>query len=184
MNGFVDQIVAADPNANVIVLGDVNDFDFSETVHILEGGVMTTLMDTLPLPERYSYVFEGNSQVLDQILVSDNLLTNFPIDYDPVHVNAEFADQASDHDPRSRGSTSAVGRRRSGNRSGGEPDRAPPPTHFASSVARDSRITVTLICPGYSSSCSMSRAIWCERRTAPSSSISPGLTITRISRPA
>jgi predicted extracellular nuclease len=84
----------------VIVLGDVNDFDFSETVQILEGDEMTTLMETLPLAERYSYVFEGNSQVLDQILVSDNLLENFPIDYDPVHVNAEFADQASDHDPQ------------------------------------------------------------------------------------
>jgi uncharacterized protein len=100
VNDFVDQIVAADPNANVIVLGDVNDFDFSETVHILEGGVITTLMDTLPLSERYSYVFEGNSQVLDQILVSNNLLGSFPIDYDPVHVNAEFADQSSDHDPQ------------------------------------------------------------------------------------
>ena len=28
-------------------------------------------MDTLPQAERYSYVFEGNSQVLDQILVSN-----------------------------------------------------------------------------------------------------------------
>jgi predicted extracellular nuclease len=46
------------------------------------------------------YVFEGNSQVLDQILVSNNLLRNFPIEYDPVHVNSEFADQASDHDPQ------------------------------------------------------------------------------------
>jgi predicted extracellular nuclease len=100
VNAFVDSIVAADPDANVIVLGDVNDFEFSETVSILEGGVMTTLMDTLPQSERYSYVFEGNSQVLDQILVSDNLLESFPIDYDPVHVNAEFADQASDHDPQ------------------------------------------------------------------------------------
>ena len=100
VNHFVHQLVAADPAANVIVLGDVNDFDFSETVQILEGDEMTTLMDTLPLAERYSYVFEGNSQVLDQILVSDNLLANFPIDYDPVHVNAEFADQASDHDPQ------------------------------------------------------------------------------------
>jgi predicted extracellular nuclease len=100
VNGFVDEIVTADPQANVIVLGDVNDFDFSETVQILEGGVLTTLMDRLPLPERYSYVFEGNSQVLDQILVSNNLLGNFPIDYDPVHVNSEFADQASDHDPQ------------------------------------------------------------------------------------
>jgi predicted extracellular nuclease len=100
VNDFVDELLAADPRANVIVLGDINDFEFSETVDILEGGVLTTLMDTLPKPERYSYVFEGNSQVLDQILVSGNLLGTFPIDYDPVHVNSEFADQASDHDPQ------------------------------------------------------------------------------------
>jgi predicted extracellular nuclease len=99
VNDFVDEILAADPNANIVVLGDINDFDFSETVEILEGGVLTTLMRTLPLEERYSYVFEGNSQVLDQILVSDHL-GGFPIDYDPVHVNSEFADQASDHDPQ------------------------------------------------------------------------------------
>jgi uncharacterized protein len=99
VNDFVDEILAADPNANIVVLGDINDFDFSETVEILEGGVLTTLMRTLPLDERYSYVFEGNSQVLDQILVSDHL-GHFPIDYDPVHVNSEFADQASDHDPQ------------------------------------------------------------------------------------
>ena len=84
---------------NVIVLGDINDFEFSETVKILEGGVLTSLMDTLPKPERYSYVFEGNSQVLDHILVSDNIL-RFPVAYDVVHVNSEFADQASDHDPQ------------------------------------------------------------------------------------
>jgi predicted extracellular nuclease len=100
VNDFVDELLAVDPQANVIVLGDINDFEFSQTVDILEGGVLTTLMDTLPKPERYSYVFEGNSQVLDQILVSGNLLGNFPIDYDPVHVNSEFADQASDHDPQ------------------------------------------------------------------------------------
>jgi hypothetical protein len=100
VNDFVDSILAADANANVIVLGDINDFDFSETVQILEGGVLTSLMDTLPLRERYSYDFEGNSQVLDQILVTNTMLANFPIDYDPVHVNSEFADQASDHDPQ------------------------------------------------------------------------------------
>src|SRR5512133_555909 len=56
--------------------------------------------------------------------------------------------------------------------------------YLANSVARDSRITVTLIWPGYSSSCSMSRAISCESSAAWSSSISAGLTMTRISRPA
>ena len=100
VNDFADEILAADPRANVIVLGDINDFEFSQTVDILEGGVLTTLMDTLPKTERYSYVFEGNSQVLDQILVSNVMFGRFPIDYDPVHVNSEFADQASDHDPQ------------------------------------------------------------------------------------
>ena len=51
-------------------------------------------------------------------------------------------------------------------------------------TARDSRITVTLICPGYSSSFSISRAISYESKVAASSSIAPGATITRISRPA
>jgi uncharacterized protein len=100
VNDFVDSILAADPQASVIVLGDVNDFEFSQTVSILEGGVMSSLMNTLPKAERYSYVFEGNSQVLDQILASNNLRTSFEIDYDSVHVNSEFADQASDHDPQ------------------------------------------------------------------------------------
>jgi predicted extracellular nuclease len=100
VNAFVDQLVAAEARANMVVLGDINDFEFSQTVELLEGGVLTTLMDTLPKAERYSYVFEGNSQVLDQILVSNPLLAGFPVGYDPVHVNAEFADQASDHDPQ------------------------------------------------------------------------------------
>jgi predicted extracellular nuclease len=99
VNSFVDSILAGNPNANVVVLGDINDFEFSETVSILEGGVLSSLMNRLPKRERYSYVFEGNSQVLDQILVSEHL-GRFSIDYDVVHVNSEFATQTSDHDPQ------------------------------------------------------------------------------------
>ena len=91
------QIRAIDPNANVVVLGDLNDFEFSETIHILEAGGLTDLYDTLPLAERYSYVFQGNSQTLDHILVSGPLANRSTLDV--VHVNAEFWDQASDHDP-------------------------------------------------------------------------------------
>ena len=103
VNEFVDQILAIDRKANIVVLGDINDFHFSETVDILTGAndgapVLTTLLDLLPAGEQYSYVFEGNSQVLDQILVSRTLLRQSP-EYDVVHVNAEFFDQASDHDP-------------------------------------------------------------------------------------
>ena len=64
----------------------------------LETAGLHDLMNTLPLDQRYSYEFEGNAQVLDHILFSGNLFGQ-PFVFDPVHVNAEFWDQASDHDP-------------------------------------------------------------------------------------
>jgi predicted extracellular nuclease len=98
---FASAISSADPAANVVVLGDLNDFEFSETVGILEAAGLHDLMDTLPLNQRYSYEFEGNAQVLDHVLFSGPLFAR-PLVFDPVHVNAEFFDQASDHDPPSR----------------------------------------------------------------------------------
>ena len=100
VHDFVDQILGAFKNARVIVLGDLNDFEFSQTLEILEGGgTLANLIERLPKAERYSYVFEGNSQVLDQMLVTDKL-DRAETTYDVVRVNAEFADQASDHDPQ------------------------------------------------------------------------------------
>ncbi len=95
---FVQSILAIDPNANVIVAGDLNDFEFSNPITILENGGLNTLVETLPANERYTYNFEGNAQVLDHILVSDNLLANLD-GFDIVHINSEFFDQVSDHDP-------------------------------------------------------------------------------------
>jgi hypothetical protein len=101
VRAFVDQITAVDRDANIVVLGDLNDFEFSETVNVLTADQkLVSLPTTLTLPERYSYVFEGNSQVLDQILVSRRLSLRYLNDYDIVHVNSEYADQASDHDPQ------------------------------------------------------------------------------------
>jgi uncharacterized protein len=106
---FVDQLLAADSRANVVVLGDINDFEFSKTVDIMVGSGATAMVDlprTLPVNDRYSYVFEGNSQVLDQILISKALATaprgsrRPAFDYDIVHTNSEFHDQDSDHDPQ------------------------------------------------------------------------------------
>jgi predicted extracellular nuclease len=99
VNGFVDDLLDADKHARVVVLGDINDFQFSETVSILKGGALVNLIDTLPTSERYSYVFDGNSQTLDQILASFQIFRAFR-SYDSVHVNAEFHDQDSDHDPQ------------------------------------------------------------------------------------
>jgi predicted extracellular nuclease len=64
---------------------------------LTEGGALVDLITTLPVNERYSHVFQGNSQTLDHILVGGPMKA---IDYDVVHINAEFFDQASDHDPQ------------------------------------------------------------------------------------
>ena len=100
VNNFVDDIMDEDPDANVVVTGDMNDFQFSETLDILEGDVLTNKVESLPEDEQYTYVFQGNSQVLDHILVNNALADDTEIDI--VHINAEFSQiegQASDHDP-------------------------------------------------------------------------------------
>src|SRR6266511_1808219 len=100
VNDFVKSILALDADANIIVLGDLNDFEFSNTQSILKsGGVLNDLVDTLPQDDRYTFIFEGNSQVLDHILVSSQLLKT-RIEYDIVHLNSEFAVQSSDHEPQ------------------------------------------------------------------------------------
>ncbi|MEU3399255.1 endonuclease/exonuclease/phosphatase family protein [Streptomyces filamentosus] len=98
VNAFVKEITAVDKQADVLVVGDINDFEFSGTTEALtDGGALYPAVKSLPASERYSYVFQGNSQVLDQILTSPGV---HHFEYDSVHVNAEFADQNSDHDPQ------------------------------------------------------------------------------------
>ncbi|THC48970.1 endonuclease/exonuclease/phosphatase family protein [Streptomyces sp. A1499] len=99
VNGFVKDIREAQRNADVVVLGDINDFEFSGTTKALtDGGALRAAITSLPRSERYSYVYQGNSQVLDQILTSPGVGNRFS--YDSVHINAEFAEQNSDHDPQ------------------------------------------------------------------------------------
>ncbi|MFE9040833.1 endonuclease/exonuclease/phosphatase family protein [Streptomyces sp. NPDC007818] len=98
VNAFVKEITAVDKHADVLVVGDINDFEFSATTEALtDGDVLYPAVQSLPRSERYSYVYQGNSQVLDQILTSPGV-RHFA--YDSVHINAEFADQNSDHDPQ------------------------------------------------------------------------------------
>ena len=99
---FADELLAADPDARVVVAGDLNDFQFSETADILVGDGATALTDlprTLPIAQQYTYVFDGNSQVLDHLMLSPRLDSD-GYAYDIVHTNAEFTEQVSDHDPQ------------------------------------------------------------------------------------
>jgi len=99
VGSFVEEIFAADPGAAVVVLGDLNDFDFSPALARLEAAGLRNLTKQLPVSERYTFVFDGNAQALDHVLVSDVLAPSAL--YEIVHVNSEYrvADRASDHDP-------------------------------------------------------------------------------------
>lgn len=110
---FVNSLLQVDSQARVVVAGDLNDFYFSNPLKIVLGerdlvggsvvesgrpAILTSLIATLPAAERYTYVFDGNSQDLDHILASGRLVSEgFAVDV--VHVNSEFHDQISDHDP-------------------------------------------------------------------------------------
>jgi uncharacterized protein len=101
VNAFVKDILDVQKNADVIALGDINDFEFSDTAKLLEGdGELWSAIKSLPKSERYTYDYQGNQQVLDQILVSPSIRRGCDFEYDSVHINSEFHDQISDHDPQ------------------------------------------------------------------------------------
>ena len=98
VHNFVKEILNSNSTANVVVLGDLNDFQFSETLNILKGNLLTNPLENLSIGEQYTYNFEGNSQALDHILISKNLGRMSP-EFKVAHINADFGIQTSDHDP-------------------------------------------------------------------------------------
>jgi uncharacterized protein len=96
---FVQLLLSINPNANIVVTGDLNDFQFAASLAPLAAAGLFNLTDTLPENERYTYAFEGNLQALDHMWVSGNLRNASGLAYDIVHANSEFTDQVSDHDP-------------------------------------------------------------------------------------
>jgi predicted extracellular nuclease/2',3'-cyclic-nucleotide 2'-phosphodiesterase (5'-nucleotidase family) len=114
INDYVDSRLMTEPNANIVVLGDFNTFEFTnDLTDILPGTgdekVLTNLVaQAVAEDDAYSFIFEGNSQVLDNLFVSDALLANAK--FDMVHVNNDFPRDdnrirfedtvvASDHEP-------------------------------------------------------------------------------------
>ncbi len=103
---FAKEILNLDPDANIVVMGDFNDFEFSETLSILQGGesdsesILRNLSMDIAADDRYSFQFGGNSQLLDHILVSPAMV-KFDHSADIVHRYAEYSSESrhSDHDP-------------------------------------------------------------------------------------
>ncbi len=95
---FVTNILTNDPTAKVLVGGDLNEFEFARPLNILKNGegalssgqTLTDIVENAGVAsERYTYNFEGNSQVIDHLLYSPALGANL-VNVDIVHLNADL----------------------------------------------------------------------------------------------
>lgn len=117
VRSLVDLLLAQNPGARIVVGGDLNDFAFSEpgegqdTVARVKASPtdpLSNVVDLVPQNERYTFVFEGNSQVLDHLLLNAGM-AGLLRDQGIAHFNADFPSafggnpsvtfRASDHDP-------------------------------------------------------------------------------------
>lgn len=100
IKAYVEAELATDPSLNVAILGDWNGFAFEQAqTQLTEGGVFTNLNTLLSPEERYSYLFEGNAQQLDNVLVTGGLYGQ--AQYDSVHLNSQLTgERPTDHDPQ------------------------------------------------------------------------------------
>lgn len=90
LHTLVEEELARNPEARLVVLGDFNDYELSPTMlEMTKDGRLSNVLARVPIEQRYSFVFSGAAQLLDYILVS-------PILVDAVdsvlvqHVNADF----------------------------------------------------------------------------------------------
>ncbi len=104
---IAQQLLAEHPDAWLVVMGDLNSYYGSLPLLTLQDGGLTNLFDNLEPDERYTYIYEGNSQVLDHILATSSLL-DLLTSLDVLHSNADYPlplstetdlFHKSDHDP-------------------------------------------------------------------------------------
>ncbi|CAI4215635.1 unnamed protein product, partial [Parascedosporium putredinis] len=99
---FIAQILEKDPKAYVIAAGDFNEFVQVQPLRIFtEKSGLTDLDEVAHIAtnERYTYLFDMNSQALDHTFVSP--AAGCGVQYQHMHLNTwqNYDDQVSDHDP-------------------------------------------------------------------------------------
>jgi hypothetical protein len=130
---YIQQRQAASPVTRIVTLGDFNAFAFNDgladTMGVVSGTPtpdaqtvvpndgadlvdpdLVNLGELAPASERYSFVFDGNAQTLDHVLVNEELIvTTRSATVDHARINADFSDsnrsdattpvRTADHDP-------------------------------------------------------------------------------------
>jgi predicted extracellular nuclease len=115
LNQYVDFLLESDSNAQVMVVGDFNTFEWTDELLEDMPGPEPALNNLVPFKDKnpnsgnqigqegfYSFIFDGNSQMLDHFFVTSSLLPSAK--FDVVHLNVDFPrtfinTTASDHEP-------------------------------------------------------------------------------------
>ncbi|KAM3423935.1 hypothetical protein BST61_g1329 [Cercospora zeina] len=104
LGSFIRQILDQDRNANIMSAGDYNEFHVVQPLRTFTSvSGLQDLDDAVGTrdEEKYTYLFDMNSQALDHMFVSPRLATRARSRIEHVHVNTWVTvdGQASDHDP-------------------------------------------------------------------------------------
>ena len=104
---IVEDLLSVDPEAAIAVVGDLNSFYDTAPLDALTEAGLTHIYDLPGMEPAYSYIYQGVSQSLDHILISEGLAQWF-VNFEILHVNADYPPaipddpsplRQSDHDP-------------------------------------------------------------------------------------
>ncbi|RDB17941.1 hypothetical protein Hypma_000907 [Hypsizygus marmoreus] len=100
---FAQSILAADKKANILLAGDFNEFLQARSIYKPLTDVLTDIDEAAGIPEveRYSYVFDQNSEQLDHAFIS-KAIKKRKVEFEHIHINnwaPTLAGRISDHDP-------------------------------------------------------------------------------------
>ncbi len=115
---FIDEIVTASGDPDVLVLGDLNSYNEEDPIDVLEAGGLVNHADRIPAADRYSYIYDGAAGNLDQMLSTASMASqvtsaafwhintdepsfiDYNTEYKPaLDPYAPDAYRSSDHDP-------------------------------------------------------------------------------------
>ena len=90
-------------NTSIIVAGDMNEFVQTRSVFRSFNNILTDINEVSGIDpvERYTYVYDQNTQEIDQIFISDAIAQR-GTQVEHVHLNTwalSYNGRASDHDP-------------------------------------------------------------------------------------
>ncbi len=101
LNEYVAGLLADDEDANVMVSGDLNTFEWTnDLADILPSGSIVENLSKDHLSRRdkknnYTFIFDGNSQALDHMFVTEAMLDQLDR-FDVVHMNVDYSRLFSD----------------------------------------------------------------------------------------